>query len=343
MNNYLLTVGIALLLITVCLCGCNETSQDTDGDTNNIENYNPFYCKKVILRADDISNPDHLPSLSWIANLTINNDMKLTFAVIPASITYNVETAEYLNQLDKGYFEFAAHGYKHTEFKGLPYEEQYNLIENATRAVEEYLHYKPFTFIPPYDSSDVNTTKALSALGYHSITNMKDHPCYVVDFISDIEYETGWDTPPPEHRSVEEFTNSFDEFYDSSDDYYIIVLHDWTFLDEEGNLNETRTHRFEEIIDYIRSKHVQFMTIEEAYQMRIDEDVIKTGMINESGYFIDLQNCSYNHTIKINPPSSWKGTVYLVNDTTGEETVLDDTIDEFDGIKGHFFYLNHIE
>jgi hypothetical protein len=84
------------------------------------------------------------------------------------------------------------------------------------------------------------------------------------------------------------------------------------------------------------------MTIEEAFQMKIDEDVIKTGMINESSYFIDLSECIYNHTIKIYSPSTWKGTVYILDDTTGEETLLDDTINEFDGIKGHVFYLNHI-
>jgi hypothetical protein len=85
------------------------------------------------------------------------------------------------------------------------------------------------------------------------------------------------------------------------------------------------------------------MTIEDAYKMQIDKDVIKTEMINKDSYLIDLKKCLYNHTIKINPPESWNGKIFLLDDTINEETMVNETIDEFYGIKGHVFYLNHIE
>jgi peptidoglycan/xylan/chitin deacetylase (PgdA/CDA1 family) len=351
MKNLLMLVGIALLLIIVGLINFNEIIQvqdimgDADEDTSNIEIYDPFFSKKIILRDDDVFETENWrTTLTWIVNLTIEKNMKLTMAVVPKWIQNNVEAVEYLNQLDKGYFEFATHGYYHSDFRGVPYEEQFALIENGTKIMEECLPSRPYTFIPPFGRSDVNTSKAVNALGYHSITDMKSLPCYVVPFFTDCSLEYGWPYPPlPDHLSFEEVKNHFDEFYDSSDDYYIILFHDFTYiLEEEVKLNETRTDNFEEILDYISSKHVQFMTIEEAFRMKIDEDVIKTGMINESSYFIDLSECIYNHTIKIYPPSTWKGTVYILDDTTGEETLLDDTINEFDGIKGHVFYLNHI-
>ena len=114
-----------------------------------------------------------------------------------------------------------------------------------------------------FDLSRVKTTKALRDLGYHSITDMRGNTDYIIDFVSDFEYETSYD--PIVHCSFEEFKSSFDAFYDSSDEYFIIYLHDWTFLDEDKELDETKTDTFEEIIDYMKNKDVKFMTIEEAY------------------------------------------------------------------------------
>jgi len=339
MNKLIVTIGTIFLFLSVSLSGCNETTQKSEVNVNsNI--FNPFNFKTVIIRDDDIGSSSQLPSVEWISNLAINNDFKITFAVIPTTLFDNFETIEYLNQLDKNNFEFAMHGYKHEIFQGLPFEEQYSLIENGTKILEESLHYKLYTFIPPYGSSDVNTTKALNDLGYHSITDMRSYPCYVVDFVSDFAYETGWN--PIKHCSFEELKSSFDTFYNSSDEYFIVFLHDWTFLDDDKKVNETKADVFEKGINYIKTKNVQFMTIEEAYERQIDENVIKNGMINESSYFIDLRECSYNHTIKINPPSSWEGNIYLIDETTGQQTLLDNLNFEFKGIKGHFFYINHI-
>ncbi len=78
---------------------------------------------------------------------------------------------------------------------------------------------------------------------------MRNYPCYVIDFISDFAYETGWD--PIQHCSFKEFKSGFDKFYNSSDEYYIIFLHDWTFLDYGKEINETKADAFEKVINYI--------------------------------------------------------------------------------------------
>lgn len=338
MNKFLI-IGIIFLFLSIFFCGCNETIQISEINPNN-DNFNIICYKTVIIRDDDIGSSSQLPSVEWLSNLAISKDFKITFAVIPATLYDDFETIEYLNQLDRNNFEFAMHGYKHDIFQGLSFEEQYSLIENGTKILEEYLNYKPFTFIPPYGYSDVNTTKALDVLGYHSITDMRNYPCYVMDFISDFAYETGWN--PVIHCSFEEFKSSFDTFYNSSDEYYIIFLHDWTFLDDSKKVNETKADIFEKVINYIKSKNVQFKTIEEAYRYQVDENAIKTGMINENSYFIDLKGCSYDQVIKINPPQNWVGDIYIIDDTIGQETVLDKVNLEFKGSPGHFFYIRHI-
>lgn len=307
-----------------------------------MKNNSPFYCKKVIIRDDDIGDFRFIPSLEWISDLAMKKDIKITFTVIPATLVNNSETINYLNRLDKERFEFATHGYEHIHFRGISYEEQYSLIEKGTKVMEEYLHRKPCTFVPPFGSGDVNTTKVCRVLGYHSITDMIDYPSYVVDFTSDFGWEQNFH--PVEHCSFEDFKSSFDNFYNSSSEYYIIFLHDWTFIDKEGKLDERMVLRFEKAIDYIKkNKNVQFVTIEEAYQWHVDENAIRTGMVSESEYFIDLKECRYNHTIKFSSPSNWGRNASLRDITTGEETMVYKNVFEFEGIRGHWYEMCEIQ
>jgi len=306
-----------------------------------MEIYNPFYNKKVILRDDDIGCSHNLPSLIWMSNLVIEKNIKITYAVIPSALINNSEIIEYLNNLDRNNFEFATHGLEHIHFRGLSENKQYILIEKGTRIIEDNLQYTPYTFVPPWGSSDSNTTKVCRIIGYHSITDFIGYPSYLQVFLSDFEYETDYD--PPEHHSFKEFKLNFDTFYNSSDEYYMFQLHDWTFLNEEGKIDEKKCNEFEKIINYIQCTNTQFMTIEEAYEWYVDERLIRTGMINESAYFIDLNDCFYNHTIKFNSPSKSNMTIVVKDIFTEEEMIYEKKVFEFDGTKGHFYQIYLIE
>jgi peptidoglycan/xylan/chitin deacetylase (PgdA/CDA1 family) len=302
---------------------------------------NPFYSKKVIIRDDDIGNTKYLSSLEWIADLVIDKNLKLTLAIIPSLLVKNPRIVDYLLQLDTRIFEFAVHGYEHIHFKDKSYETQYSMIENGTKMIQNYLDYTPYTFIPPQGSGDLNTTKALRSLGYHSITDWMGYPSYITNFISDFEYEKEYD--PPEHYTYEENIKNFDDFYNSSDEYYVLYLHDWTFLDNEGYLDEEKTMVFEKVIEYIKGKNVQFMTIDEAYQWHIDENVIRYGMINENHYFIDLKECQYNHNLKFNSPSDWNDDICLIEYLTGEKKIFYHSIFEFKALSGNLYEIILIE
>jgi len=302
-----------------------------------METDNPFYCKKVIVRDDDVGDSGYFPSLQWLTNLAVEKDIKLTLAIIPAMLIDNPDMIDFLDQLSKEQFEFALHGYEHIRFDGLPYEEQLSLIQKGTDVMRDTLHCRPYTFVPPYGSGDVNTTRALRVLGYHTITDMYGYPSYVVDFASDFEYEVNYH--PPEHHSFEELQLNFDKFYASSDGYYIVYLHDWTFLDEDGKIDEDKAHNFEKAIDYMKSKNVQFMTIEEAYKWHVDAGAIRTWMVDQDCYFVDFRECRYNHTVKFNSPSDWSANILLKDITTGEETIFHEDEFEFDAIKGHWYEI----
>jgi len=299
---------------------------------------NPFYNKKIIVRDDDIGNSEYFESVKWISNLCVEKDIKVTMAIIPAVLVKNPQIIDYLNSLDHEFFEFAPHGFEHIQFKGLPYEQQYALIQNATKIMIENLSYVPYTFVPPQAQGDVNTTKALRLLGYHSITDMIEYPSYVTNFRYDFSFDTQYD--PSKHLSYNEFKDNFDLFLNSSDQYYMLLLHDWTFLKSDGTLDTTLTNVFENCIDYIKDKNsIQFMTIDESYQWNTDEFSIKTGMDSEYKYFIDLKECRYNHSITFNTPVKWTGSIIIHDVTSGMKSSYQQDIIPFEGIKGHLYEI----
>lgn len=233
----------------------------------------PFFEKKVIIRNDDVGGKVD-PALQWLTNLTIEKDIKVTYAVIPAALQNHPETIRYLNDLGREHFEMAAHGYHHIPFGGLPYEEQYSLIKKGTEVMENIL-YRPYTFVPPYHSDDINTTKSCRDLGYHSISSHSFSFTYVVCFPVDFSWESSWRTCPISHHSYQDFKNSFDKFYNSPDEFFVVVLHHGTFYDESGQLNERLINQFEKSIDYMKNKNIEFVTIEQAYQVRQQQMVCR--------------------------------------------------------------------
>ena len=310
--------------------------------------FNEMYCKKVIIRNDDPGGPVD-PALEWLSNLTMEKNIKATYAVIPALLRNHSETIYYLRNLDKQHFEIATHGLTHEQFRGMPYNEQYSLIENATRIIEDCLQVRPVTFIPPTGLGDTQTSKACRALGYHSITDVKPPITYTVNFVTDFSWESSYH--PIKLHNFKDFKENFDTFYNSSDDFYVLLLHHWTFLNESyesfsqvtgaEELNETLTSQFEKSIDYMKIKNVEFMTIEEAYEWYVDKEDIRWGKVNENTYFIDLAACQYNHTIKFELPTGWQGNVEVIDVSTGDRigAYIDKGIFEFKGERGHCYEI----
>ena len=264
------------------------------------ESESPFdkmYCKKIIIRDDDVDargQRDPSICLKWLTNLTLEKDIKVTYGLVVGNETFcdNTKLVGYLNNLDKTHFEIATHGYTHEHFKGMPYEEQYSRIENATETIEYYLHARPYTFITPYHDDDENTSKACEALGYHSFSSGRAYSNdTIVDFTIDKCLEYNWSQDPLPHHSFEELKLSFDNFYSSYNEFYVFLMHHHTFLDKEkGILNQTFVNNFENFIDYMKTKNVEFMTIQQAYEWYVDKDKIIHNQ-TDSGYIIDLENC----------------------------------------------------
>ncbi|MDI6917672.1 MAG: DUF2334 domain-containing protein [Thermoplasmatales archaeon] len=307
-----------------------------------------MYCKKVIIKDDDVDARDQRdPSicLKWLTNLTLEKDIKVTYGVIVGNETFcdNMELVDYLNSLDKTHFEIATHGYTHEHFKGMPYDEQYSRIENATKTIENYLHVRSYTFITPGSNDDANTSKVCEALGYHSFSSGRAYPNdNIVDFKIDACLEYNWSQSPPEHCSFNSLKNNFDDFYNSTDEYYVICMHHNTFwYENKTTLNQTRVNNFEDFIDYVKTKNVEFMTIEDAYEWEVDKDRIIHNQTKNS-YIIDFGRCEYNHTVKFTSPENYQGKKIVVLDATTNNVIgkYDANYFEFTGVKGHRYEIN---
>lgn len=147
----------------------------------------------IAFRFDDYSATSNTLLEKNLINAFDKNGLSITIGVIP-----NIMTGDYhqsdgdsyetlpenkkdilRNAYFKGVIEVALHGYTHqrnkvsqtmSEFAGLEYEKQYDLLKTGQTMLEEIIHAPVTTFIPPWNSYDNNTLKALDALDFKTIS-----------------------------------------------------------------------------------------------------------------------------------------------------------------------------
>jgi peptidoglycan/xylan/chitin deacetylase (PgdA/CDA1 family) len=223
------------------------------------------YSKIVIIRADDFYRLT--PGWKWLTDLTNSKDFNATYAVIPAWVD-RTSAAQLTQLMDKNKIEIAAHGLNHDRhMAGMSYQGQYNLINQSTNLLTSEF-WRPRTFVSPYSSNDQNTIAACKALGYHSISGSYVSGAEgMAQFQSGLNWETDWSVPNYDvpHLSFINFKSVFDRFYNSSAKNITIVLHPSTYEDANGKLRTEDANVFARSIDYMKSKNVKFMTIDQAY------------------------------------------------------------------------------
>ena len=140
--------------------------------------------KYVIFRDDDAAPRGELAILKAVNQVHIDKNVPVTLGIIPHPATGMsgnelLGDAGFLNYLKSistnKLFEFAQHGYTHkdatgsifkSEFYGLPYARQYEIIKRGQSDFQSALNVTPTTFVPPFDRSDDNTLLATKVLGF---------------------------------------------------------------------------------------------------------------------------------------------------------------------------------
>ena len=156
----------------------------------------PVQTKKYVIFRDDDIGAGSLSTLQAINQVHIDEAVPVTLAITPRmgnASSGNALLAEplhsYLQSIrGNSLFEFAQHGYTHynnvlqtvgtadtlSEFRGRPYEDQYNAIKQGRDDIKAVFGVTPTTFVPPFNTGDDNTLKAADALGFTRYITSQD-------------------------------------------------------------------------------------------------------------------------------------------------------------------------
>jgi peptidoglycan/xylan/chitin deacetylase (PgdA/CDA1 family) len=244
----------------------------------------PAKHKKIIVafRNDDIQRYVPTHAQQGLFNLFKENGIKQTYAIVPfeTDFTRNNELMDYLQALLKqGLAEIALHGYAHanlgtttlkTEFLGQPLQAQTRKISEGKEYLEKVFGQKIITFIPPFNSYDLNTVQALkknniqvlgSSVYYHypyqeDMTIINPNQLLIDPTVRDIQLAEHYG---PELSIFIFYYHSYMADIYRSDDYY---------------------GQIQKLIDYIKGNHIEVMALGELglkypgyFKERYDADI----------------------------------------------------------------------
>jgi peptidoglycan/xylan/chitin deacetylase (PgdA/CDA1 family) len=156
----------------------------------------------IFFRYDDYSALSHPAVDQGVIDIFSRHGVTCTFAVVPAitSIYPWVEgsdqqelplTAEKKAELREavrgGAVDLALHGWRHlanehtchpdpSEFRGLSLEEQTRILQRGRDFLAEAVGSSPTLFVPPWNSYDANTVKALEQCGFRGLSASRYSP-----------------------------------------------------------------------------------------------------------------------------------------------------------------------
>lgn len=150
----------------------------------------------VVFRFDDYSSSSSTDLEVKLINVFEKLNVPLTIGVIPYVCAEDIHDPRPQNDfpltplkasilrdaIKAGILEVALHGYSHqtirtktngnyTEFYGLDYNSQLQRITKGKNLLEEMLGIRIDTFIPPWNSYDLNTIKVLEKIGFKTISS----------------------------------------------------------------------------------------------------------------------------------------------------------------------------
>src|SRR5688572_2416965 len=156
----------------------------------------------IFFRYDDYSSLSHPAVDRGLIEIFGRHQLSCTFAVVPAitsiypwvqgddqqEIALNTEKkAELREAIRSGSVDLALHGWRHlanqhaqhpnpSEFKGLTVEQQAAILRRGREFLAEATGVTPTLFVPPWNSYDENTLKALQVSGFRGISANRYSP-----------------------------------------------------------------------------------------------------------------------------------------------------------------------
>lgn len=228
----------------------------------------------IIFRFDDYSSTSNTQIEKAIIELFTSIERPFTIGVIPFTETENEEVYSALSMEkmkilkeadDLGIVDVALHGFSHTqvdaytqsEFSTLSYSDQYQKISDAKSFLEDSLDQEIETFIPPWNSYDLNTINVLEALGFTTLSASKSGPATGTSTLSFLPYTAG----------VLELKNGIIAARKSFNHQpvAVILFHPYDFIEVDSQRGVVSLAEFSEILLWVKAQEdVQILSMNQA-------------------------------------------------------------------------------
>lgn len=250
----------SLLWTTVTIFFCLTAF---DGDV--IAFKDPGPKQVIIFKMDDLSERSQ-DAFQKVADIVVQKECKVSFGIIGRSCEGGAEREDYYKRVrdfvKTGRIEIWAHGYDHfmsgdtvTEFKRMPYQHQYDHFKKSLELVKEKCGITLRTFGSPGNRNDTATIAVVNQFPQIEV--------FLFPFTKDSTYKQFLLTS---RVNMEKATGimDYDYFvknYNSRADREYMVLQGHPRLWKEEGMKV-----FIDIIDFLKSKDVVFMTPYEYYK-----------------------------------------------------------------------------
>lgn len=226
----------------------------------------------ITIRFDDPGSLSDHGLEKRILNLLSRHKASATVAVIPACetekgrVTLDTATAAHLIAAQKaGLIEIALHGYnhaahgkdiafgQHSEFASLPMAEQRAMIENGKCILEGVFQVPILGFIPPWNTYDQYTLKALAEVGFSYISAGWEYGEHHPSIIS-----------LPRTCDISELQRSvvLAQNFVSCNPHIIAVMHHYDFKEADAATGKFTLDEFERLLIWLKNQpKVQFKTL----------------------------------------------------------------------------------
>ena len=129
-------------------------------------------CKCIVFRLDDIQD-DWLDSVQTaVMNLFMSKNQSLSVGLITHIVGNDSKLVDKVKEgFHKGLFEIDLHGWDHVNYTELNEKQQKDSLSKANAKIQRLFGTKSIVFIPPYDTFNNNTIKAIRGLGIGIISS----------------------------------------------------------------------------------------------------------------------------------------------------------------------------
>jgi len=239
----------------------------------------------VVFRYDDYSSLSSTELEIRLITAFQNFKIPCTFGVVPFTVSNHLNTSPQTvlplsetksillkNAMIDGTLEIAQHGYSHqtislgkmySEFYGIDYDSQLQKIGKGKKYLEDILHAEIDTFIPPFNTYDLNTIRALEKLGFSCISSSLDGDATEFSKIRFL----------PATCSLLQLQNAVKTARNIRDPQPIIVVlfHEYDFLEIDKKRGTFTYQEFLDVLNWLTSqKDIHVMTVKQANKMAID-------------------------------------------------------------------------